>query len=251
MSCVNVTAVKVLNNPALFSNPLQFEVSFECIAPLTDDLEWKMIYVGSAESEQYDQEIESVLVGPVEMGINRFIFQGEPPESSRIPKEDLIGVTVVLLTCSYKEKEFIRIGYYVQNEWTNPAWNPPDGIVPEEVMAMEQIDVNLVQRNILADKPRVTRFHIPWDDEPAAQQQQQQQQEGQGMMQGQDMAQMQMQQQQMQMQMQQQQAQQMQQQGLASRDPNLMNPALGHDMMAQQKLSHLAAEQQATGMDMD
>lgn len=72
--------------------------------PTPADLEWKMIYVGSAESEQYDQalnlhcilraaqlaasassaavisvhlvqELESVLVGPVEMGINRFIFQ--------------------------------------------------------------------------------------------------------------------------------------------------------------------------------
>jgi len=123
--------------------------------------------------------------------------------------------------------------------------NPKSNSNPK-VMALEQIDVNLVQRNILADKPRVTRFHIPWDDKPAAQQQQQQ--EGQGMMQGQDMAQIQ-QQQQMQMQMQMQQQQQMQ--GLAARDPNSMNPALGHDMMAQQKLSHLAAEQQATGMDMD
>merc|ERR1711939_732444 len=143
---------------------LQFECEFECISPLTDDLEWKMIYVGSAEDEQHDQELESVLVGPVEMGINRFIFQGDAPDPSRIPKDDVVGVTVVLVTCSYKDQEFIRIGYYVQNEWTNPAWNPPDGNPPEEVLA-GNIDVSMVQRNILADKPRVTRFHICWDDE--------------------------------------------------------------------------------------
>lgn len=129
-----------------------------------------MVYVGSAESEQYDQELESVLVGPVEMGVNRFIFQADPPDLTRIPVDDVIGVTVVLLTCSYKDREFIRIGYYVQNEWTNPAWNPPDGYPPEEVTnAIAQgtpIDVSLVQRNILADKPRVTRFHIAWDDAP-------------------------------------------------------------------------------------
>merc|ERR1711934_815196 len=209
MSCINVTACRVLNNPAPFATPLQFECEFECISPLKDDLEWKLIYVGSAEDEQHDQELESVLVGPVEMGINRFIFQGDCPDPSQIPKEDVVGVTVVLVTCSYKDQEFIRIGYYVQNEWTNPAWNPPDGSPPEDIL-QGPIDVALVKRNILADKPRVTRFRISWDDEPQQQQMQMQQ----------DAQQMQQQQAQMQMQAQ---MQAQQQQGLAMRDPNLQD----------------------------
>ena len=39
------------------------------------DLEWKLIYVGSAESEEYDQVLDSVLVGPVYPGQYRFVFQ--------------------------------------------------------------------------------------------------------------------------------------------------------------------------------
>lgn len=39
------------------------------------DLEWKLIYVGSAEDETYDQLLESVLVGPVNVGNFRFVFQ--------------------------------------------------------------------------------------------------------------------------------------------------------------------------------
>lgn len=39
------------------------------------DLEWKLIYVGSAEDEKYDQVLESVLVGPVNIGNYRFVFQ--------------------------------------------------------------------------------------------------------------------------------------------------------------------------------
>lgn len=39
------------------------------------DLEWKLIYVGSAEDETYDQLLESVLVGPINIGNYRFIFQ--------------------------------------------------------------------------------------------------------------------------------------------------------------------------------
>ena len=39
------------------------------------DLEWKIIYVGSASSESYDQVLDSVLVGPVPVGRHKFLFQ--------------------------------------------------------------------------------------------------------------------------------------------------------------------------------
>lgn len=39
------------------------------------DLEWKMIYVGSAESEQYDQVLDTIYVGPVPEGRHMFVFE--------------------------------------------------------------------------------------------------------------------------------------------------------------------------------
>ena len=39
------------------------------------DLEWKIIYVGAAESEEYDQTLETILVGPVPGGRHKFVFQ--------------------------------------------------------------------------------------------------------------------------------------------------------------------------------
>jgi len=175
MSCINVTDVQVLNNPAMFTSALQFEITFECIAPLKEDLEWKMIYVGSADDDSYDQELESVLVGPVEMGVNRFLFQGDAPDPARIPKDDLIGVTVVLVTCSYRDKEFIRIGYYIQNDYDEMTRE-----VYDQNPELEN-DVTKVHRKVVHDAPRVTRFHISWDDEPTSPQQPQpllQQQQG-------------------------------------------------------------------------
>jgi hypothetical protein len=56
-------------------------------------------------------------VGPVPLGINRFVFQAPCPDVSKIPVNDLIGVTVVLITCSYRSHEFLRIGYYVNNDY--------------------------------------------------------------------------------------------------------------------------------------
>lgn len=34
MSAINVTSVRVLDNPAPFTNPLQFEIQYECLYPL-------------------------------------------------------------------------------------------------------------------------------------------------------------------------------------------------------------------------
>ena len=63
-------------------------------------------------------------------------IQADPPDCSKIPREDAVGVTVVLLTCSYKNQEFIRVGYYVNNEYSEPEMkeNPP--LEPDYTMVM-------------------------------------------------------------------------------------------------------------------
>lgn len=63
-------------------------------------------------------------------------------------------MTVLLLVCSYLGQEFVRVGYYVDNDYEDSGLReaPPS-----------EVNVDLLQRNILADKPRVTRFGILWD----------------------------------------------------------------------------------------
>lgn len=65
-------------------------------------------------------------------------------------------MTVVLITCSYRSQEFIRVGYYVNNEWAEEL---PEGAQPPEV-----VDPKRVVRTLLHDKPRVTRFPIQWSE---------------------------------------------------------------------------------------
>lgn len=54
--------------PCYSSDPYIFKITFECISELAEDIEWKLIYVGSAEDEKYDQELDNCLVGPVPVG---------------------------------------------------------------------------------------------------------------------------------------------------------------------------------------
>ncbi len=68
-------------------------------------------------------------------------------------------MTVALITASYRDQEFVRVGYYVNNEYEDPELrdNPP----------IEPIFDKLV-RTIATDQPRVTKFKINWDSENSA-----------------------------------------------------------------------------------
>ncbi|KAI1131435.1 ASF1 like histone chaperone-domain-containing protein [Nemania abortiva] len=159
MSVVSLLGVNIINNPAKFTDNYELEITFECLEQLEKDLEWKLTYVGSATSDQYDQELDSLLVGPIPVGVNKFIFEADAPKTSRIPDADILGVTVILLTCSYDGREFVRVGYYVNNEYDSDELNadPPAKPIIEKI-----------RRNVLAEKPRVTRFAIKWDSEASA-----------------------------------------------------------------------------------
>jgi len=178
MSLVNVVNMAVLDNPTCFTNPFQFEITFECLQELDDDLEWKVLYVGSAQDAAKDQILDEILVGPVPVGVNKFVLQADAPDPSQLAQDDLLGVTVVLVTCSYKEREFVRVGYYVNNEYHDPnAPSPvnvpvaaavgPDGapVPPAPPSIPNPVPLEHIQRQILADKPRVTKFPISWGDE--------------------------------------------------------------------------------------
>ena len=161
--------VEFLNNPARFLDPYHFRVTFECISALKEgalcckdkenfretlhpDLEWRLIYVASPDNADLDQELDDCLVGPVPVGVNAFEFEGSPPSPQSIPPGDVLGVAALILTGSYREQEFVRVGYYQYTEYDNEEMKlaPP-----------EKIQFDKLVRDI-SSKPRVTRFQIKW-----------------------------------------------------------------------------------------
>ena len=128
---VDLHDVKLVSpNPCNFETDFEFEITFECSDKLKSDLEWKLTYVGSAEDVTKDQILEEVCVGPIPpgkfhspcalpekacgVGTSKFTFTSPPPRFTDIPEEDILGVTVVSITCSYKDQPFINVGYYVR-----------------------------------------------------------------------------------------------------------------------------------------
>jgi histone chaperone ASF1 len=162
-------------------------------------LEWKVLYVGSAHDAGKDQVLDEILVGPVPVGMSKFLLSADAPLVEHLPDTEVLGVTVVLVTCSYRSREFVRIGYYVNNEYVDPNAPPPPPMpmdslesptptspnangngaesvnaaaTPEQSspsppppLSIRDLDVRLIQRHIMADKPRITKFPISWDNE--------------------------------------------------------------------------------------
>lgn len=62
--------------------------------------------------------------------------------------------------CAYH----FAIRYYVSSAYPDVERNEAYAALDPAQAALVRIDVTQLQRNILADKPRVTRYPIEWDD---------------------------------------------------------------------------------------
>ena len=156
MSSVNVLNIIPKNPITKFTDIYSFEIFFEVLSELKKDIEWKMVYITS-DNQKNDQILSEIQIEPPkQLGQMKFEFTGEAPLIEKIPENDIIGVAAILICCSYNDQEFFRCGYYVNNLYDNEEMNlnPPD-----------KIDTNHILRSLLADKPRITRFDIDWDNE--------------------------------------------------------------------------------------
>lgn len=97
-------------------------------------------------------------MGPFEeVGAFTFAIQAQGPDHTKIPsKDDLMGVSAIILVVKYEEKEFFRCGYYVSNLYTDPYLIEND--TPDAPVQLEKI-----VRTVQNEKPRITRFNI-WEE---------------------------------------------------------------------------------------
>ena len=158
-SIIRVTNVDIDNPEGPFTEGYSINIAFEAMEPLNKDINWKIIYIGHPNKEEYDQTLEDIEMPVSSAASFKFNISTEAPELSKIPKGEILGVTALLISCHYDGKEFFRVGYYVNTYYLDPELNaePPSTPIIEKLM-----------RSVLKDQPRVTNFHIEWDTSSAA-----------------------------------------------------------------------------------
>jgi histone chaperone ASF1 len=131
MSLVNVLNVIVKQSKTPFTQPIAFDIYFESVKSLKHSLTWRIIYIGQASCDEYDQILEEAEMDCEVAGRMMFTLEGQFPDVSKLPQNDVVGVTAILMTCSYNgTQEFFRVGYYVNNayseEFPDLIENPPN-----------------------------------------------------------------------------------------------------------------------------
>ena len=108
MASINILNILPINKEANLNEPYTFEIIFEVLTELKKDIEWQMIYIGSAEDQKYDQILGTIEIGgdTSKIGTMKFEFSEEVSDIDKIPENDLLGVTTILLCCSYNGQEF-------------------------------------------------------------------------------------------------------------------------------------------------
>ena len=151
-------------NPGPYGSPLKWRLRMEATQLLSDPMSISFVWVGSSRSSAHDQVLDTFDVGPFLVGITEFELECDGPNLAAIPREDVLGVTVLFLSFSFRGQEFLRVGYYTQVAYFNDEMNayPPPEVVPEQLGHF-----------LVMNQPAVTIVPIIW---MTAEQQQQQQQ---------------------------------------------------------------------------
>lgn len=145
---IEILYIKVLNNFCNINSLFIFEVLYEIKYNLETDFHINVIYITSPLEKKNDQELELFTLPAKKIGKFKVILKIQPPNYNNFKLEELMEVTVILLTVSYQKTELIRIGYYLNNEivFRNDA-DETNSIKNENII-----------RKILSDKPRITYF---------------------------------------------------------------------------------------------
>jgi histone chaperone ASF1 len=156
MNLIEILSVKIKNNFSTIDNSFIFEIYYEVKKIFAQDFEIKIIYVISPLDEKKDQELDVFFIAAKKLGKFKMTLNIRPPDYNNINFEDIIGNTIILMKFCYKNKEFIRLGYFINNQVKEEG----DKLIKEKIFP----PLNFILRIILWDQPRITYFAIVFED---------------------------------------------------------------------------------------
>ena len=156
MSKIRVTNILLNPAPEPFASKITVQIYVDLLAQIANDMEIRAIYIGSAESSEFDQILSQAFIPIKDLGQSYFELSMDAPDIEQIPTlEDLLGPSVLMVCALYNNQEFFRCSYFVYNNDIRK-----DAIELNE----ENFDVNSIYRCFLTDKPRIKLSDIDWED---------------------------------------------------------------------------------------
>ncbi|KAI6171895.1 GST C-terminal domain-containing protein [Aphelenchoides besseyi] len=135
---------------------IKLKITFEVYEELPDEVEWEIAMAWDGE-RTHDQVLDTVEVGPLQVGKHQFLFDAsDPPDYSKVREEDVTDVAVLFLRCSYRGNMFSRVAFFVSHVYIDEKLRetPP-----------EKPQLDMLERVISIEDVRVTNFQIKWTDQ--------------------------------------------------------------------------------------
>lgn len=118
MSKIRITNIYIPTVKEPFLSPINIKIDFEAFDILKEHLDWKIIYIGSANSCEYDQILENFSFPVTQKGPCSFGVSVTAPNHEMIPTfDDLLGATLLMISAMYNGREFFRCSYFVYNNF--------------------------------------------------------------------------------------------------------------------------------------
>ena len=97
-SIVRVTNVNIENPEGAFTDGFVINIAFEAMERLSKEIIWRVLYIGHPNEESHDQLLEDIEMPIESIASFKFSITTEPPDLSKIPKSELLGVTALLVS---------------------------------------------------------------------------------------------------------------------------------------------------------
>lgn len=147
---IEILGVRITKSPIEIDEYFKVHILFEIKKQLKERIKINFIYVQSPDDNNKDQELEVYEIPGDRLGKFKVNFSVNPPSFHFSENLDSFGITLFLIQFGYKKHEFTRVGYYVNNELNGP--------VERDSERNLFVKTKFIQRNILIDEPRVTKF---------------------------------------------------------------------------------------------
>lgn len=142
------------DNPGNYCSPLKWRVRVDSAATLTEPISISFVWVGSCTSSDYDQPLDSFEVGPLSQGVTEFELECDAPNPEQVPQDELVGLTILIISFQFRQQEFLRVAYYTQVAYLEESLNknPP---IP--------IRKDCLGRFVTMAQPVATAIPINWE----------------------------------------------------------------------------------------
>eukprot|EP00758_Cryptobia_borreli_P006512 Tbor_TRINITY_DN5168_c0_g3::TRINITY_DN5168_c0_g3_i1::g.25607::m.25607/K10753/ASF1; histone chaperone ASF1 len=140
-------------NPSNYCEGLSWKFRVEVLDNLTEPISIGFQWVGSALSSEYDQQLDEFTVGPFPTGASEFLLECDGPDPNLVPRDELIGVTVLQIFMMFRGQCFLKIGYYSQVAYFDDFLNNNPPLI---------VDSSMLARFLVMSQPSIVSIPIVW-----------------------------------------------------------------------------------------